>query len=319
MSRRLSFAWAALATIGTSHAGTLRKIWDFDAGAPVVYDLRFSPDGQRIAAVVGRSWQDEFVLVLGARDAQDNKRRIEIDPSELVPYASRYLSWSPSGQQLFIGDTGLHLADGKTCSLQDMAGLRFIGENQLIEQKIRSIPSHTPGGTPFNIGQHFLSFVDSGCRSGGVWDLPDEDALFDASADRGLICVRQSRRTLVIDAFSRTVLRDVPGLGRQVGTLLLPVLFADSGKAICGVAGPDWGVTASCFDVDTGKELATTRTFTVLEIGAAHHARRVVLSDYGRIFDFIDFHWVAGSLKKRIVWDFGTNKELVSWSPNPRS
>jgi hypothetical protein len=40
-----------------------------------------------------------------------------------------------------------------------------------------------------------------------------------------------------------------------------------------------------------------------------------VLSEYGRIPDFIDFRWALGSLHKRTVWDFRTGKELASWHP----
>ena len=71
--------------------------------------------------------------------------------------------------------------------------------------------------------------------------------------------------------------------------------------------------------MDTGKELATTKNFTYLDFNAALHARRIVLSDTGKKFDFIDFGWVPGSLKKRIVWDFETKKELVSWSPKSQT
>jgi WD40 repeat protein len=288
-----------------AQAGELRKVWDFDAGAPGVYALSFSPDGHHIVAVVGPSWDKEFVIVLDAADPQADTRRFEINPKS-YPYSR--LLWSPSGKQLMIGNTRLRLADGNTCSFPDGAGLlSFFSEDRLAGVVNRTITP--PTGNRPAVARPFLDVFDSGCQSAGVPDV-SIGGLFDASAERGMICVRLSTHASIMDASGRTVLREFPSLGWKG-----PVRFADSGKAICGVIGPEWQVSVSCLDVDTAKELATTKEFAYLEINSSLHARRVVLSDYGRKFDFIELGWGLGSLEKRIVWDFGTNKDLVSWSP----
>lgn len=302
-----------VAIAAMANAGTLRKIWDFAAGAPGIYRLGFSPDGRHIAAVVGLAWDKQSVLVLDAADPQARMRRLEVNPKNFGD-----ISWSPSGRQLMIANTRLRLADGEVCSLPDGTGLpSFVGENRLIGQEVRPIPSSRPRTPP--TGQPFLKFFDSDCKEGEEWNLPDEQGLFDTSAERGLIFVRQGTRASVIDATSRTVLRDLSSLGLRVDTGFRPVRFADSGKAICGAVGPEWQVSVTCLDVDTAVELATTKEFTYLGINSSLHSRRVVLSDYRRRFDFIEFGWGLGSLKRRIVWDFGTNKELLSWSPKPQT
>lgn len=64
-------------------AGSLTRVWDLnidergpgatgDCSAPLaVFALIFSPDGQRIAAVVGRSTSEQFILVLAAGAPQN--------------------------------------------------------------------------------------------------------------------------------------------------------------------------------------------------------------------------------------------------------
>jgi len=310
--RQLGLALATLAVAGSmAEAGNLRKVWDFEAGSPGVYALSFSPDGQHIVAVVGRSWQDEFVLVLDVRDPQANKRRLEVNP-ELGPYINHHLSWSPSGQQLVLGRTEVQLAIGKTCSLEGMAGLLFfVGEGRVVTQAIRPVGPLRPDTLVPRIGHAFLDFFNSACQSAGSWDVPNEYGLFDSSAERGLVFVRQGSGAAILDASSRTAIQQLPWMDSA--------RFANSGNAICGVIGAEWEVSARCLDVDTGKELATSKIFTHLEINPALHARRVVLSDYGRKFDFIYFRWYLGSLKNRVVWDFGTGKQLVSWRPKSQT
>ena len=74
--RQFGLALATLAVAGSmAAAGNLRKVWDFEAGAPGVYALSFSPDGQHIAAVVGPAWDKQFVLVLAAADPNVKRRR----------------------------------------------------------------------------------------------------------------------------------------------------------------------------------------------------------------------------------------------------
>jgi hypothetical protein len=39
------------------------------------------------------------------------------------------------------------------------------------------------------------------------------------------------------------------------------------------------------------------------------------LSHYGWGIDWEDFRTKTGALKKRVIWDFGTGRELASWKP----
>jgi WD40 repeat protein len=320
----LRFAFTTLVLISTTaEAGSLRKVWDFDARAPGVYALSFSPDGRYVAAAVGRSWQDEFVLILDVTGPQANRRRLDINPDilDVGPYARHHSWWSPSGRELVLGHTRVQLLDGKACSLPDAVfypGYLFVGQDRLVAQSSKPIGTLLAGPASTRLGQLFLILSTSHCGSEGSWN-PGQEYLLDASADRGLVCVRQGSGTSILDAVSWTLLQRLPAFSEPGPPWSDGAEFAEEGKAVCGITGPEWQQSASCFDVDTGKQLATSRRLTELDIAAALHAPRVVLTDYGRAFDFIDFRWTLGSIKNRIVWDFGTGKELVSWHPRSQS
>jgi len=309
--QKLKFAIAVAAVIGrTAEAGHLRKVWEVNAGehgtaasAPGlgVFALSFSPDGQRIAAVVGRSSREEFVLLLDVAAPQNSPKRLDVNPMiwESDPTNYSRLPWSGSGQQIVLGHTIAQVPSGKTCSLPEGAPF-FIGDNQVAGKEWK--PTR-------------LSFYDLDCRSTGGWEPTDDWSIYDSSPERGLICIRQDthsgggtqRDVLVIEAVSKKVLRRLPWWG--------PVRFGDNGKVVCGIGGSEWHQVVSCMELDTGTQIATTKGWTALDIRTAVRARRAVLSDYGRKLDLIDLFWYVGSLKKRVVWDFGTGKEVVSWHP----
>src|ERR1035438_23118 len=86
------------------NAGSLRKVWDFQtrlvaesdvAGDLIaVYNIGFSRDGGHIAVVVGRSWREEFLLVLNAYSPESHPMRIDVNPQTwpsrwAIPHALR--------------------------------------------------------------------------------------------------------------------------------------------------------------------------------------------------------------------------------------
>jgi len=79
LGRQFGLALALVAATCTADAGHLRKVWEFNldgvASAPSigVFALSFSPDGRRILAVAGKSWRDEFVVILDTSAPQGYK------------------------------------------------------------------------------------------------------------------------------------------------------------------------------------------------------------------------------------------------------
>jgi hypothetical protein len=301
----LSFAFA----IHSACPGDLRKLWEFNAGrfgaessgeALGVFSLSFSPDGRRIAAVVGKAWDQQYLLLMDAADPRSKTVRIDVNPTiwESDIGGSINLPWSPSGDYLLLGRHLLQVDRAATCELPTSDFL-FLSDRQLVGR---------------SAAQRKLGLYSVDCKSIREWP-ESNDVLFDSSPERGLICVRhdtygagtQEHTVSIIEVPASRVVRQVPWAIR--------VRFADSGTAICGVDGTEWHRTAACRNVDTGAELAATKGWTNLDLRAASRSQRVVLSDSGRRLDFIDLVWTNGPLKRRVVWDIRTGKELLSWRP----
>jgi hypothetical protein len=322
--RRIVTVVAAATLVGgAADAGHLRKIWDFNAGdgyrdgtgrigpALVVFALSFSPDGRYIAAVVGRSSSEESVLIVNASTPQASDRMLDVNPkmSAVDLYDRMQIKWSPSGQRILLNRQIVDLANGNTCFLPEETGQRdflFSGPAEVAAQQIKPMR---------------LLFFDLACHATGQLDLGNDLwNIYDASADHGRLLLWQQYYHAVgsvewglslLDAGSRTIFQRMPLLERGK--------FADGGNTVCGVGGAEWHHAVECVDIDTGKHLAATKGWTDPDLQTALHGKRIILSDYGRHLDWIDGVWRPGSLKRRVVWDFGAGKELSSWHPRLQS
>ncbi|MBZ5498871.1 MAG: hypothetical protein LAP85_20940 [Acidobacteriia bacterium] len=56
--------------------------------------------------------------------------------------------------------------------------------------------------------------------------------------------------------------------------------FADGGRVVCTASIGAFRSTIRCWDVDTGKAIATTKGGAWTEIESAYRARRIVMSNY---------------------------------------
>jgi hypothetical protein len=75
----------------------------------------------------------------------------------------------------------------------------------------------------------------------------------------------------------------------------------------------------TCWEVDTGRTIAEAPTINGGDpMATAQHASQIVASDYRRSKMSFSSEYKE-ELKKRIVWDFRSGKELVSWRPDFQS
>ena len=325
-------------------AGHLVKVWDFNASdrdgtggtgaALVVFALDFSPDGRRIAAVVGRSIEEGSVLILDSDAPQTSNIRFEINPKGSEKTLSTELSWSPSGQEVLLGPKVIELSNGNTCFLpfakQIVPPFGFAKSGMIVG--IQSPLVYSESGTIVR-GQYKpmrLTEFAPDCHETAEFELgTDLWNLYDVSADRGLLLLywehqrngeasvvalppSANQQTVewkisVLDVNSEKVIRQWP--------LMDGAKFADGGEAICGVGGAEWHRTVACVDADTGKLLALTKGWQAPSIETASRARRAIVSERSRKLDWSDLVWREGQLKKRTLWDFGAGKALVSWRP----
>ena len=97
--------------------------------------------------------------------------------------------------------------------------------------------------------------------------------------------------------------------------------FADSGKAICGGSEAETKkLPVSCWDVDTGREIADAPNVRGgSPLAAAAHASRIAVSDYSRVRESLFSYEFGEKLKRMVVWDFRSGEEIASWHPGHQS
>jgi hypothetical protein len=286
---------------GTAEAGRLEKVWEYKPGDGLgVFGLRFSPDGKRIALILGRSQTDESVVIVDAANPQ-TRTSLAVNP-KYRPYdlgSSIAFSWTATGHQLIFPGMIANL-EGTTCALPEAPaspGPQLIGRGVAVRL---FQPSR-------------LAFLDFGCREVQTWEFSVQSELLATSPERGLVFTRrhtlggQAAGAKILEADSQKVVREFSWSGEAV--------FAENGKRLCTIGGYDWHQTVDCIDVDSGQQVGMTKGWTHVALRAASQSSRIVITNYGRKIDFVDWRWALGSLQKRVVWDFESGRELVSWRP----
>ena len=343
MKRRFNSICAALlaATFAASlHAGNLRKIWELDLGAeikgpdasqgvqPGILAVRFSPDGKRIA-VAGNPYRlgqpvMSRLIVVQVSNPRENIQRFGIglaDDSEFFgPGGPPAVAWSPAGDFILAGLNLVHLKDGATCEIPNSLGHGFLGADRLIAEVLLGIEK----GTALSR----IELFDSECKSTGNWQPQYQEwAIRDVSPERGLVSMTGGMRArgfeedptvelAVLDPVARKVLRSWSATRSGYESR-----FADHGHVLC--AGDDGAdlykdrkVPPRCMDVDTGEMIAEARGIVGgAPFSAAEHGSRIVASDHGSTFN-LRFREYDPVLKRRVVWDFRRNVEIVSWKPD---
>jgi dipeptidyl aminopeptidase/acylaminoacyl peptidase len=301
--------------------GSLQAVWTLDLhkiqGVAVgqelpIRALRFSPDGKQIAIVAGFVKGDNGhpsnLFLAEVRDPA-TARRLTIPTSvdELEGgLSSNNFQWSPGGSGLFVGGTVVSLPDANTCEVPVFGG--FISNDRII--------TYVQGDT------HRFREFGPDCQPISTWETRESWFIEDRSPEKDLLLVSRempflqrtyppNNEVLVVKASDRTVIGRWPSAQGPTGR------FADSGKAICGGGDADEQdrVPVHCWDSITGKVIATAPTVNGgSPFAVATNATRMIASDYHRYR--IPFTSEYGErLKARVIWDFGTGKELASWSP----
>jgi hypothetical protein len=181
----------------------------------------------------------------------------------------------------------------------------------------------------------FASF-DLNCHLTREWvaalSIDQNVQAYDISAERNLIFVTQNvfsndkivrNLQFAVDAANGKLLpifpdpvSTTPSVGAHV---IAGAQYADTGQGVCGLHGEIWDRTVECFAVDTSVLVGETKGWSHPTIRTALKASRVVISDYRRKLDWIDLFWYPGSVRRRVVWDFRSGKELVKWTPKTQN
>ncbi|HTA67427.1 MAG TPA: hypothetical protein VK776_04090, partial [Bryobacteraceae bacterium] len=312
---------------GIAEGGQLQKIWDFapntipalanKTSAVRIYSLAFSRDGKRLAAVIGFSDGDQSLLILDVQTPGIDYLYLPINISiREWEGGDNGIRWSPSGKYVAVGNAVVSLRSGFVCTLP-IPG-QWTGADRVVL---------------YQRGVRRLSLFDPECRATGLWEeLADNQhvSYFVASAERSLLLFSRSTirdyvedevSTSLVDVGSKEVLRRstwrlTTRRSSQTDGVPFPfqAQFADAAKALCGRRGY-WGASVECSSPSTGEIFGVTTGWNAPILRAAVASSRLVISDYSKRYDWIDFRWYPGPLRKRVVWDFRTGKEIVRWKP----
>jgi hypothetical protein len=162
----------------------------------------------------------------------------------------------------------------------------------------------------------------SDCKILSTWEPGENWMIVDISADKDFLLVSRempflqrtsppNNEALVVRVGDKAVVGRWPSSQGPTGR------FADSGRAICGGDDADEAdrVPVHCWDSVTGKIIATAPTVNGgSPFAVATSATRMIASDYHRYRIPLTSEY-GERLKARVVWDFGTGKELASWVP----
>ncbi len=313
------------------HAASLKKLWDIDLRKILdakgaghtrdlpVFALRFSPDGQQVAVVAdwygAKGAENSHLLVIQLEHPGKDVRVFEIEAGiDDVDGRTGGLGWSPSGEIVHAGTRFIRLKGGAPCELP-RDGV-FIGDDLVMARDRGDFASRDWA----KLVSHF-TFFDANCKEVGKWEVPEEWTIVDVSADRGLLSVSRTvhlprtMESLIVDPVARAVVHRWSEDSVPAG------VFADYGKAMCGGSDVDAADRApvTCWDVDTGRKISEAPTIGGGDpMATAQHSSRVVASDCRRRKILFSYEYLD-VFKRRVVWDFRSGKELLSWRPDFQS
>jgi hypothetical protein len=211
-----------------------------------------------------------------------------------------------------VGGSVIRLRDGRVCRVPSLGG--FITKDRVV-----TYTGRTGTDSGHTSVWNAIDFSHGDCPLAGVLEGGNDWGIFDISADRHLLFVTSvdptkasSDESLLVDALDGRVINRLHGVGYQ---------FADSGNAICGggTVDEDARVPVTCWDPNTGVEIATAPSVNGgTPIATALHASRIIASDYFRVRIPFTTEY-AEVLRRRVVWDFRSGRELISWRPQYQS
>jgi hypothetical protein len=235
-------------------AGDMRKVWelrfsDLAEGkigntAVPVSAVSFSPDGRRVAAIVlgeqeGRQIPS-FLVIVDLTSPRTGSKVLRVPGPASSDDLSLAMSWSSAGDWVAV-PTVIQTGTGAGCVLSHTIRSVFYDDARIADCQ--------PG-----FPKSSVELFDTKCQQVGAWEIDGKWELSDASVERHLIAltrmVSHERTELAVaDPVGKRVVKRWPGG--------LP-LFADRGRAVCGLDGTGMQGVARCWDVDSGEEIART-------------------------------------------------------------
>jgi hypothetical protein len=307
---------AAAAYCADSREPSLRVEWELrvasltanpERGAPDLLALRFSPDGQWIAALSSRITTEgdrtELLLIPVGGDAAA-ARRFQIRGEALSTPLHTGVHWSPSSDRLAVESTNfstaiLRISNGARCELPRTTVFGgFIGPDQVIAADWEA--PKDPAAIPADFST--LSIYSAECVAQKTWRVPGQVREIETSARNGLIALRPAGSDIRILAPDGTE-RGHVAVGS--GSMLR---FAEKGTVLCKADYPAHGSLA-CYDLKTGHQFSHPYVIGGAPFDASLDSSIVVATHGTSSVDLLAGK-ISGSLSHWVVWSYRTGQEI---------
>lgn len=339
--RRSSLLCAAVFALRTiCVAGTLNVQWSVDLSVHVgtipstripagtIFGVRFSPDGSHIAVLAGESSSDRsrarnlYLFVVPTDKTNGPVQNFLLNSSANDTSAQNrwsHFDWALRGDSVLVGGELIRVEDKKGCpATWQRAGKDdrllvvencYADENQIVQVMLQ----------------------DASCNAETSWlTYPSDWIAKDKSLDRGLVLIARPLPFDSADLVKAEAAR-VTGMDSEI-LIFNPIngrviqqwqrseiqsswalRFGDNGKIICG--GGMAKAPVRCWDVDSGKRMAeATSVSGGMPIAVSSRGHYAVASDF-RAVSATPFSRAMEVLRRRVIWDVKTAKDVVSWHP----
>jgi hypothetical protein len=278
-----------------------------DRGAPDLLALRFSPDGEWIAALSSRITTEgdrtELLLVPAGGEAS-KVRRMQIRGEPLSTPLHTGVHWSPSGEHIAVetknfSTTILHVADASRCELPRTTVFGgFIAADQVIAADWEA-PSD-PAAIPEDFST--LTIYGADCVRQKTWRIRGRVHEIETSARTGLIALRPEQTEIrILDATGAERGRVSAGSGSMLR-------FGEKGSVLCKADYPAHGSLA-CFDLETGQQFSHPYVIGGAPFDVSLDGS-IVVATHGTSSDNGLSGQESAGLSHWVVWDYRTGEEI---------
>ena len=310
---------AAVAATGAAddRHGRLRLAWELNVapltanperGAPDLLALRFSPDGEWIAALSSRITSEgdrtELLLIPAGGDAS-KARRLQIRGSPLNTPLHTGIHWSPSGEHIAVETTNfgtsiLRVSDGARCGLPRATVFGgFIAPDKAMAADWEA-PTD-PASIPADVST--LTVYGTDCVRQKSWRVPGEVRELEISARTGFVALSPKKSDI----------RILDSAGAEHGSFAAGsasmLRFGEKGGALCKADYPSHGSLA-CYDLTTGQQFSNPDVIGGAPFDVSLDSSIVVATDGTASHDMRSGESTAG-ISNWVVWDYRTGREIA--------
>lgn len=312
----LVLGMAAATGSGAKVAGP-RLIWELklaslsgnpDRGAPDVLAVRFSPDGEWIAALTARITTEgdrtELLLIPASGDAA-KVRRLQVRGEPLATPVHSGIHWSPTGTHVAVETKNfsaviIQVSDGARCELPRATVFGgFIGPDRAIAADWD--PPKDPLSIPADSSR--ITTYGTDCVRKESWRVPGQVREVEISPRSQTIALNPEQSEIRIVGLSG---REVGLVPRSTGSMLR---FGEKGSVLCKADYPARGSLA-CYELATGQKFGHPILVGGAPFDVSLDSSIVVATDGSSVYNVLAATGSHG-LSHWVVWNYRTGEEIA--------